>query len=134
MLILNTITPVPISFIGYVNRKPTWELLTDVSIQDSDTHILARKGFKFDLASIPRIVWPIISPFDLSIVAPLFHDLIYEYKGYLPTDCVYPYKTFTRYDADNLFLRLMKVEKIPMFKRNLAYYSVRLYGGIYWNT
>jgi hypothetical protein len=38
-------------------------------------------GFVFDLASVPRVLWWLIAPFELSIVAPLIHDWLYRVEG-----------------------------------------------------
>jgi Protein of unknown function (DUF1353) len=79
-------------------------------------------------------VWPIIAPFELSILAPLFHDLVYEFKGRPPADLVEPYRTFTRVEADDLFLHLMEMEGVSGWRRNLAYAAVRAGGLLAWNT
>ena len=100
--------------------------------------LIAPKGYKFDLASVPRPLWAIIAPFDLSTLAPLFHDMMYEFRGLLPSaDYVSPHpqpRRFNQKDADDLFLRLMMVEGVPAWKRNAAYVAVRAAGWTYWNT
>lgn len=113
-----------------------WRLGRDVEHQDGalGCTLFARSGYEFDLASVPRVAWPIIAPFELSILAPLFHDLLYEFKGRLPADVVRPYRTFTRVEADDLFLRLMTLEGVSGWRRSLAYTAVRAAGLTYWNT
>ena len=39
--------------------------------------ITAKKGFKTDLASVPRIAWNIIAPFDIARSA-VIHDALYS--------------------------------------------------------
>ena len=70
-------------------------------------------------------------------LAPLFHDLIYEFKGNMPSaDYIspYPFRRFVQKDADDLFLRLMAAEGVSGWKRNAAYVAVRSFGWTYWNT
>jgi hypothetical protein len=123
--------PVPITY--DVGRR-TWLLLSDYSYNYEGHTLTAKAGYAFDLSSVPRPVWWLIAPNELSIVAPLFHDLIYEYKGILPAECVSPYRTYTRHEADDLFLHLMEVEGVAWWRRNAAYSAVRAAGGIYWAT
>ena len=64
-------------------------LVTDNYIYDSDKYpklsepysITVFKNYKYDRASIPRFLWGIIDKDSLGNVAPLIHDLLYEYGG-----------------------------------------------------
>ncbi len=133
-------TRIGIVYNGPVNGRPEWELLDEVRHRDPvlGCTLIAPKGYKFDLASVPRPLWSLIAPFDLSTLAPLFHDLLYEFRGLLPSaDYVTPHpppRRFNQKDADDLFLRLMMVEGVPAWKRNAAYVAVRSAGWTYWNT
>ena len=124
-------TPIPVIPLG----NGLWRLDRDVEHADAvlGCTLFARRGYEFDLASVPRVVWPVIAPFELSILAPLFHDLIYEFKGRPPADVVTPFRTFTRRDADDLFLRLMVLEGVSRWRYSLAYTAVRSAGWTYWN-
>jgi hypothetical protein len=125
-------TPIPVMPLG----NGLWRLDRDTQYADAvlGCTLFARKGYEFDLASVPRAIWPIIAPFELSILAPLFHDLIYEFRGQLPAENVTPFRNFTRQDADDLFYRLMAAEEVSRWKRALAYTAVRSAGWAYWNT
>ena len=131
-------TRIAIIYNGQVHGRPEWELADEVRHFDAElgATLIAPKGYKFDLASIPRPLWSLIAPFELSTLAPLFHDLIYEFKGNLPSDNVAPFpaRHFFQKDADDLFLRLMVLEGIPWMKRNAAYVAVRAAGWTYWNA
>lgn len=97
--------------------------------------ITAKTGFKTDLASIPRIFWALIASFELSITAPVFHDLIYRSAGEVvpPDGEVIPSgKIFTRLEADDIFLELMTRAKISYWKRNVAYLAVRHFAESSW--
>lgn len=86
--------------------------------------LIAKKGFQFDRASVPRIFWVIISKDDLSNVPPLFHDLLYRFAGELPSELVKPYTRFTRAEADNLFYHLMERSGVRSWRLHVAYQAV----------
>lgn len=74
------------------------------------------KGFKTDLASIPRIFWAILPPHGYYGKAAVIHDYCYveaiDSKGW----------------ADIVFLEAMSVLGIPHWKRCVMYCAVRLFG------
>ena len=111
-------------------------LISDCPYRANDGFtITALKGFHTDLASIPRLLMPFITPQQLSITAPMFHDLIYRTGGRVlpPLGVVSPEnKVFQRQDADELFLELMTREKVGFFKRNVAFGAVRVGGRSAW--
>lgn len=84
-------------------------------------------GFVFDLASIPRILWWLIAPFELSIVAVLIHDGLYRVGGHTPE------MIYTRHEVDKLFREIMELEQVEEWRRVLAYRTVRLIGWRFWN-
>lgn len=90
------------------------------------------KGFVTDLASIPRFLWRIIAPFELSLTAPIVHDFLYRNQGTVFTNNIY--LTFTRKEVDDLFLAIMKDEGVSAWRRNIAYRGVRMFGGSSWGA
>jgi hypothetical protein len=118
----------------YDTSRRVWRLLADYSYVYDGVTLTARAGYSYDLASVPRPLWWLIAPNELSLVAPLFHDLLYEFRGVLPEGNVEPYRTYTRREADDLFLHLMEVEGIAWWRRNAAYSAVRAAGWTYWDT
>ena len=97
--------------------------------------VTAKSGFMSDLASIPRLFWAFIASFELSLLAPIMHDLIYRSGGrvILPHGEVTPAgKIFERKEADDLFLELMTRANISYWKRNVAYLAVRGFGQSSW--
>lgn len=83
------------------------------------------KGFETDLASVPRLLWPLIGSHELSIVAPVVHDWLYRRRGlYWQVDRK---QYLTRADADRLFLRLMILEGVAGWKARAAWLAVRLF-------
>lgn len=90
--------------------------------------IIIPGGFECDLSSVPRVLWWLIAPFELSIKAPLVHDFLYKAGGFLPVSG----ETLTRKDVDELFLRIMREEQVAGWRSCAAYTAVRLFGGKAW--
>lgn len=106
-----------------------WVLTETYTYQSEGFRLIINAGFEFDLASVPRAFWWAVSPFDLSITAPLIHDFLYLHQGKPPQDTVFPARTFSRLEADRLFDRIMEQENISTWRRAIAYRAVRLFGG-----
>jgi hypothetical protein len=109
-----------------------WRLEGDYTYHDGGTAITIPAGFVFDLSSVPRPFWLLIAPFELSIVAPLLHDVLYRHGGKLPSGWVSPPRTYTRAAVDRMFLRIMEAEEVSPWRRVLAYWAVRLFGRYAW--
>ena len=104
---------------------------------DRTAKIIIPKGFKCDLASVPRILWPIIAPFELSEAAPLVHDYLYRNAGLEVQTWSFPeYQDGKRYYpkkyADSLFRTIMLREKVPVWKATVAYYAVKWFAKGVW--
>lgn len=113
--------------ISYVVDRDEWRLEEEYVATDGPTTIAVPAGYVFDLASVPRPLWSVIAPFELSVSAPLVHDFIYDYRGELPAGAVAPERTYTRKQSDVLFRQMMAAEQVPVWRRTLAYTSVRLF-------
>ncbi len=127
--------PLPPVYVTYDTRRQVWVLMFEyVIILDIRTEPIEFKipaKFEFDLASIPRIIWPLIGSFELSLVAPLIHDYLYQWRGQ-PLHHQYPKlapvaPVLTRAEADQIFLNLMLAEKVTPWKAKAAYRAVRLF-------
>jgi hypothetical protein len=77
-------------------------------------------GFETDFASVPRLFWRLIPPWGRYSAAAVVHDYLYATAS------------VTRYEADRIFLDLMKRLGVPLWKRRLMYRAVRLGGWISW--
>ena len=128
----------------------TWELekglsFTTEDLTEKEIHVLQRvganvadsgritckKGMKTDLASVPRVVWNIIAPWDVARAA-VIHDHLYA------TLRVYYNSTWmdksvwkrARTLSDKIFLLGMNAAEPPVsaWKKKSAYYSVRIFG------
>ena len=124
----------PAPLLTYNPARGTWTLEETYAAHDGRWTLTIAAPFEFDLASIPRLFWSLIAPFELSIVAPLVHDFLYLEAGDPPAGGIVPQRHYTRADTDRLFLRLMKAEGVATWRRTLAFTVVRVFGGRYWGT
>tara|TARA_Y100001951_G_scaffold30274_1_gene23698 strand:- start:30 stop:518 length:489 start_codon:yes stop_codon:yes gene_type:complete len=119
-------------------------LLKDVGVNISSTgRITCKKGMKTDLASVPRIIWNFISPWDVARAATI-HDHLYATLRRYFTDNVGENKNVkdkalnkkiwskARALSDKVFLLGMRSAdpKVPSWKVQSAHSAVRLFG--YW--
>jgi hypothetical protein len=111
-----------------------WRLEADYAYRNGATTITVPAGFRFDLSSVPRALWWLIAPFELSIAAPLLHDFLYLHGSLPPAGSVDPPRTYTRADADRVFREVMRAEGVPAWRRLLGYAAVRLFGRNAWRS
>lgn len=89
MIDMPKLRPVPIKTLGKPLYLQLWTWLTSVRQWEiienwhytlpNGTHIIIPTGFVFDGASIPRIMWAILSPTGLLFIQGLVHDFAYRY-------------------------------------------------------
>jgi hypothetical protein len=127
-----TTSALPAPVVTHVGPGNVWRLEEEYSYQDGGSVITVPQGFRFDLASIPRAFWWLVSPFELSIAAPLLHDFLYHHKGEPPAGSVVPPRAYSRLEADRLFRRVMEVEGVARWRRAPAYAAVRAFGWLGW--
>ena len=106
-----------------------WEVVDDYTYERGSLRITVRKDFVFDGASIPRIFWSLIGAPQAGkhAHASLLHDWIYVEKA---SDGI----IFTRKQADDLMLVMMKEDGVAWWRRNAIHRGVRLGGGKAWRT
>ena len=63
--------------LSYKNEDIDFYSLHAVKVAASGHKITAKKGFNTDLASTPRVLWNLISPWDVARAA-IIHDLLYK--------------------------------------------------------
>ncbi len=126
------------------NRIWVLEENVEVGIQIKDQpevyQLQIQEKFNFDLATIPRFLWVLIAPFELSIIAPLVHDFLYVKKGKLfikhdhqiTSEITDTPIYISRLETDRIFLDHMKQEGVGRLKRYVCYYGVRWFGGMFW--
>ena len=128
--------------------KAEISLLQGIGVNISSTGIITcEKGMKTDLASVPRIIWNFISPWDVARAATI-HDHLYatlrnyyhnkvrivRHEAALKDQTMRDKETWSKARAlsDRIFLLGMHSSdpKVPSWKIQSAYSAVRLFG--YW--
>lgn len=108
-----------------------WEMAADISYVMRDGRVsTVRKGFCFDFASIPRILWRIFPPTGDGSpygIAATWHDWLYVHKRIGG-------KTINKGTADALFLEIMLYTGVPRWKAELFFRMVKWFGGHAWRT
>lgn len=105
------------------NYNYKYKTCNDINFRIDNQFFTIPKNFVTDLASIPRIAWPVISPFHSSLIAPaIVHDWFYR-------------KTcdFNRKQADLILYYMLKNQGVSTFRASVIYYSTRLFGAKYYN-
>lgn len=93
----------------------------DFTINQEEFYIPAH--FETDLASIPKIAWPIMAPAHSSLIRPaIVHDCFYR------KTCI-----FSRFQTDLIFYHMLRNEGVSHFRASMMYYAVRAFGWNYYN-
>jgi len=127
----------PLSFSSRLIAKHEVELLRQIGVNVSSHKtfvtgtVTCKEGMQTDLASVPRIVWAVISPWDVARAA-VIHDHLYAslrkyFHSYNRSKVAW---REARKLSDNIFLWGMKSAEppVPAYKMWSAYWSVRLFG------
>ena len=100
-----------------------YKTCNQIDFEINKEHFYIPADFDTDLASIPKIAWPIMAPAHSSLIRPaIVHDWFYR-------------KTcdFTRYETDLIFYHMMRNEGVSKIKASIMYYAVRIFGSNYYN-
>lgn len=89
----------------YVDNWDNWTLRIEVPC-----------GFVTDFASVPRFLWPFFPPAGKWNRAAVLHDYLYSQRS------------VSRFLADALFREAMFKLGVPVWRRVLMYYAVRMFG------
>ena len=125
--------------LSYQNDKIFSSALQDVGVKVPANRVTCKKGFVTDLASVPRAIWWLISPWDIARAA-IIHDLLYlrirqyraENEDVNDPNVEEVMRTYqaAKKAADKVFLMAMKYAQpsVPKWKIYSAYYAVVLFG------
>lgn len=100
-----------------------YKTCNDIVFIVNDDEYVIPAHFETDLASIPKIAWPIMAPAHSSLIRPaIVHDWFYR-------------KTcdFTRFQADLIFYHMLINDGTSLFRASILYYTVRFFGWTYYN-
>lgn len=87
-----------------------------LAVNGLSLRVSAPKGFKSDLTSIPRLLWPLFPPDGQYEEAAVLHDYLYSLEE------------IPRWLCDAVFRHVMQYTGVPMWKRILLYWGVRIGG------
>ena len=115
----------------YRNWHIDVKALEKIGVECPAHRITCKKDFVTDLASVPRVCWAFIAPWDVARAA-IIHDLLYkrirQYRadGGDDKDVISEAKKA----SDNVFHMAMKDAEPPVsgWKIAAAYYAVRMFG------
>ena len=133
------LVPVPIKTKGLPFWKAIWHALTtsrqyrlieDYQFTLNNTTYIIPKGFIFDGASIPRVLWPILSPTGVLMIPGLLHDFGYKYDCMITIDGLVedPGKVW----LDKLFRDVGKEVNGLFSIDGVAYWALRGFGYVAW--
>jgi hypothetical protein len=118
--------------------RSLWALRDPLSYRtgDCDDMITVRPGFPTDLASIPRWAWIILPPDGPWVKAAVIHDFLYATSG---TGVwkdgargVSRSTAYSRKEADQILREAMQNRGVPLMRRTIIYWAVRLGGQRGW--
>lgn len=99
---------------------------------DGDYCVKIHRGFETDFASIPRVFWRILPPWDRYGKAAIVHDALYSNNIILHRTFDCPEK-ISRKRCDEIFLEAMEVLEVPKWKRIVMFKCVRWFGKKAWD-
>ena len=121
-----------LSFTTHLLTKADIDLLKEVGANIAATgRISCKKGMKTDLASVPRIVWALISPWDVARAAVIHDHLYATLRSYYHSSGMSKDKwRAARKLSDEIFLLGMQSAEPSVWKIKIwaAYWSVRVFG------
>ena len=121
-----------LSFKTHLLTQADIALLKEVGANIASTgRISCKKGMKTDLASVPRVVWSIISPWDVARAAVILDHLYATLRNYFHSEDMDINKwRAARALSDKIFLWGMQSAEPSVLKGKIwaAYWSVRSFG------
>ena len=121
----------------YTNPDVDEDALKCVGVEIKGSKITVKKDFVTDLASVPRMCWAFVAPWDVARAA-IIHDLLYKRIRQYRAEKRKQEFNFedpkvireAKRASDNVFHMAMKDAEPPIagWKIAAAYYSVRMFG------
>ena len=121
----------------YTNPDIDEDALERVGVEIKGSKITVKRDFVTDLASVPRMCWAFIAPWDVARAA-IIHDLLYKRIRQYRAECSKGLKNSedlkvideAKKASDDVFHMAMKDAEpsVAKWKIAAAYYSVRMFG------
>ena len=121
----------------YTNTDIDMDSLKAIGLSIDEHKIIVDEGFVTDLASVPRMCWAFIAPWDVARAA-IIHDLLYKRIRQYRAECSKTLKNSedlkviseAKKASDDVFHMAMKDSEpsVAGWKIAAAYYSVRMFG------
>lgn len=92
------------------------------------------KGFIFDGASVPRVLWPFMAPTGIMFIAGLYHDVGYRYNHWFDENYNPVYVDAGRRFFDSEFEKIGSYVNDATFTPNVAWGGLWAFGFFAWNT
>ena len=121
-----------LKFVADLNEVEISKLARCGVVVKDNGEVTVPAGYITDLASVPRIAWAVIAPFDVARAA-VVHDILYEkINGAFKKGTIKSKSEREEYRAiaDNIFRQGMEYAEpsVSKFKILSAYYAVRMFG------
>ena len=113
-------------------RKEHWTTLAPFAFFDRSDAMLyvVPSGFENDLASVPRVAWPVIDPTNKAAKGALVHDWLYASRG-----LVRPWlPKISRAKADAIFRRALVANDVSAGRALVMWSAVRVGGAKAWRS
>ena len=91
-------------------------------------------GWRYDGASVPRVVRSLLDNDDLGTDGPCVHDWLYAHLGHVGDETARHRRPYTRAECDRLFDAFMRRDGVTPWKRRAAYAAVRVGGWVAWRN
>jgi len=96
-----------------------YKTCVNINVDIDGKLLVIPKGFRTDLATIPRFYWSILSPNKSELIAPsVLHDFLYS--------CSMQY---TRKEVDDIFYLALMKNHVGTYTSTKVYLAIRLFGG-----
>lgn len=104
--------------------KKYWVIIKSINVMLSNNEVITiPNGFYYDMATIPKILWSIVRPFNDALLATLIHDYLYIHQET---------HNLTRAEADKEMLIWSNKINNNKFDNYIRYVFVRLLGWLWW--
>jgi hypothetical protein len=124
----------------WLTARRSWMLMEDYIWIGNGFGFYIPKGFIYDGASVPRVLWWLLSPMGLLLIPALFHDFGYAHGFYFKISRMAKEDRFyiirvdiSRKEADGMFRKISIIVNGISGPADIAWAGVRIGGWKAWN-